>query len=64
MARKTKAEKRLDDEIDRIYRAHCNGVQVNVLDLGKIFAAGHLAAREGRDMTAAILECVARVRLN
>jgi len=41
--KQTKAEKIIDARIDRVYRRHCSGVQVNIMDIPKIFAVGHKA---------------------
>jgi hypothetical protein len=49
-ALKKRARQRLkedDQRIERIYYARCNGVQVSVMDIGKVFAAGHAAIAEG-----------------
>ncbi len=49
-ARSAKAQQKIDEaRIDRAYRARCNGVQIGVLDIGKVFAAGQKAIAEGVD---------------
>lgn len=63
-ARKTKAEKALDTQIERIYYANCSGIQINMLDIPKVFAAGRAAALAGTDITAAIVTTVAAIRVN
>lgn len=61
----TKREaKTLDKQIERIYYANCAGVQINVLDISKIFAAGRAAAAAGTDIEAAVLNAVATLRVN
>ena len=64
MRRKTKAGKALDKEIEQIYYAHCSGIQINIFDIAKVFAAGRAAAAAGTDMTEAILSTVQAVRVN
>lgn len=49
MAKQTKQEKAIDKRIERAYYARCNGIQINVLDIGLIFAAGRKAVAEGLD---------------
>lgn len=42
MARRTKAERLLEEMITRLYGQHCRG-QINVLDIGAVFNAGRTA---------------------
>ncbi len=55
---------KLNKKIEAIYYEKCHGVQINVMDIGKVFAAGRLAAAEGRDIECAVLAFVATVRKN
>ncbi len=59
-----KASKQIDAQIDRIFSTNCSGVQINIMDIGKVFTAGHAAHAAGQDMTAAILATVASIRKN
>lgn len=54
----------LDREIERIYYRRCGGVQINVMDIGKVFAAGREAASQGADVEAAIVAKVQELRQN
>lgn len=61
----TKREaKDLDSKIERIYYRHGDGVQINVMDICKIFKAGKEAFLKGEDMEAAIVAAIATYRLN
>jgi hypothetical protein len=62
--RKTKAEKELDAEIDRLYREHCDGIQIDIMSVPSIFAEARKARAEGRDMKEAILNYVNTIRKN
>ena len=56
------AAKRLDQEIERIFRSHCAGISINIMDLGKVYAAGRKAHAEGSDMIAAVVTMVDSLR--
>lgn len=67
MARKTKAQKQIDKRVERLYYASCSGVQINIMDIGKVFRAGREAIAIGGDdvaVTAAIVAFVATIRKN
>ncbi|HTE40296.1 MAG TPA: hypothetical protein VK629_05685 [Steroidobacteraceae bacterium] len=49
MAKQTKQEKINDARIERIYGQRCSGVQVDIMDIGKVFKAGEAAIAEGVD---------------
>ncbi len=40
MARKTKIEKQIEEAVDAAFRKHGQGVQIDVMDIPKILAAG------------------------
>jgi hypothetical protein len=46
-AKASRRRETVDQLIDRIYRRRCSGVAINVLDIGKVYAAGHLAFYAG-----------------
>jgi hypothetical protein len=54
----------LDRQIEAIYYRSCSGVQIPMLAISGIFAAGRAAAAAGGDVEAAILAAVAAVRTN
>lgn len=64
MARQSKAEKALDKQIEAIYYANCSGIQIDIFDICKVFAAGKKAHVEGRDIKEAIVSFVETVRKN
>lgn len=68
MTRKqTKAEKLADRRIELAYRRWCSGVQIDVMDIGKVFAVGHKAIAEGADndeLARAIVAFVETIRKN
>lgn len=57
MARK-RSEKAIDREIDSYYRQHSQGFTINIMDIGKVFKAGHQAANNGRSIEEAIKEAI------
>ena len=48
----------IDRQIEQLYYRHCSGTTINVLDIGKVFAAGRTAALAGQDIAAAIISTV------
>jgi hypothetical protein len=63
-AKAAKAAKVLDKEIEAIYYAHFSGVQLNIMDIPKVFKAGHAAAAVGGNVQDAVVAAVAALRLN
>lgn len=49
MPRQTKAEKLIDLRVGAAYRRTCCGVQINMLDITKVFAVGKKAIIAGVD---------------
>lgn len=39
----------LNTKISEIFRRECSGIQINMMDIGKIFAAGRAVVAEGGD---------------
>ena len=64
----TRAEKKIYDlletEIDRVYRESCQNIQVDMMDIGKIFLVGHQAIEENKDLRQAIVDFVQTIRKN
>jgi len=53
-----------DRKIEQSYYAHGQGVQINVLDIPKIFQRGHAALDAGADLEEAIKAAIAEFRQN
>lgn len=53
-----------DTLIERAYYRVAQGVQINVMDIGKVFAAGRQALAAGGDLDAAVAAAVAQLRQN
>ncbi len=64
MARQSKADKQLDAEITRLYTQNCSGIQIDMMDIPKVFAEAKKARAEGRDMKDAIVSFVQKIRKN
>ena len=63
----TKADKLADRRIDRAYRKNCEGIQIDVFDISKVFAVGRAAIAAGDDdvaLAAKIVAFVATIRKN
>lgn len=58
MPRQTAAQKRTDLEIERLYRIHAAGRQINILKIGAVFAAGYDAIAAGQPLEPAIVAAV------
>jgi hypothetical protein len=65
MARTSKAaERQVENRIAEVYRRTCSGVQVNIMDVSKIYAAGRAALAAGQDLDTAIPAFVQTIRQN
>ena len=51
----TRERNRLDDEIERIVRTDCHGVQISILDIGKVFKAAYAAHEAGANVRDAVV---------
>ena len=40
MRRKNRVDKAIDDRTDAAFRLMCSGIQINILDISKVFAEG------------------------
>jgi ribosomal protein L18E len=59
-----KEEKRIDNEINRLYSQHGQNVQINILDIPKVFKAGHAAVVAGQSLEQSVLDSIAKYRQN
>ena len=62
-----KQEKALDRRVEQAYYATCSGVQINIMDIGKVFSTGREALAGGADeegLRKAIVEFVETIRHN
>jgi hypothetical protein len=65
--RMTKAEKIAEKRVERAYYASCSGIQIDIMDIGKVFAFGQLKVAEGEDdaaLAASIRAYVETIRKN
>jgi hypothetical protein len=56
-----------DVRIERVYYANCSGIQINVMDIGKVFDVGRKAIADGADdamLTARVVAFVETIRHN
>jgi cystathionine beta-lyase/cystathionine gamma-synthase len=64
----TRAEKiaanKLDKEISKLFHENCSNIQINMMDIPKVFAAAKRARMEGRDMKEEIIFFVQSIRKN
>jgi hypothetical protein len=49
MATAKSIKKKVEARIERVYRAHCAGIEISVFDISKVFAVGQSAVAEGVD---------------
>ena len=68
MRRKQSRQEKINDKrIERIYGRACSGVQINVMDIGSVFAVGHRVIAAGADdveLEKAIVAYVDTIRKN
>lgn len=62
--RQTKVDKQIDARIAAIYTRNCSGIQINILDISKIYRVGREAILSGQDPEPAIVAFVQTIRQN
>lgn len=65
MARKSR--KAIDRRVEQAYYRTCEGVQIDIMDIGKVFDVGREAVHSGADepeLEEAIVQFVATIRKN
>ena len=64
MGKQSAAEKKLDKEIERAYYQHGQGVAINIMDIGKVFADCRAAVLAGGSLDEAVKTAIAKYRQN
>lgn len=64
MARMTKEQKRVEKQVDDLFKKHSYGIQFNISDLGKISDAGVKAAEQGQNVEEAVKAAIQQYRMN
>ncbi len=64
MTRRTKAEREAEQRFDESYRKHGHGVQINIMDLGKVSRGFHAAIAEGATDDDAMTAVLTQYRKN
>jgi hypothetical protein len=54
----------IDRQVEAMYYRIASGVQIDVMDIGKVFDAGRTAIAAGEDLEAALRAIVAQLRRN
>jgi hypothetical protein len=62
--RKTKAEKQLDNDIERFYYKNGNGVQIDIMSIPKIYDRARAAHAAGEDVEQNVIASIAEFRRN
>lgn len=65
--RKKREQDKLDKRVERAYYKHCSGVQIDIMDIGKVFEVGREAIKRGAsdaELESAVREYVQTIRKN
>ena len=58
------SKKKLEKEIERLYYKNGDGVQINIMNIGKVFSDCTEAYNRGEDLETAVLAAIAKYREN
>lgn len=58
------SDKKIDKLVEATYYRRCSGVQIDIMDIGKVFKVGREAYLAGQDVEAAIVAYVETIRKN
>ncbi len=58
------AQKKQDKQIEQVYYANCSGIQINMMDIPRVFDVGRRAIASGVDLKQAIVAFVDSIRKN
>jgi hypothetical protein len=50
MTKEQKAEKLLDKKVEAVYYKTCSGIQINIMDIPKVFKYGRQLIAEGKSL--------------
>lgn len=64
MAKQTKEEKRIDKEVEAAYAKHGQGVQIPMMEIGSIYAAGRNAVKNNESIEEAVKAQIEKIRVN
>jgi hypothetical protein len=56
--------KKLDAQIDAIYKKNFSNVQIDMFDIPKVFQAGYKAFEDGKDIEQAVIDFVKTIAKN
>ncbi len=62
--RQPKAEKQFDKDVETAYYKHGQGVQINIMDIPKVFSDAKVAVAAGLTIEESVVASIARLRRN
>lgn len=62
--KQSKESSELDKEISKLFRENCEGIQIPMMDIPKVYAVAKQARADGHDMKTAIIQFVNTIRKN